>query len=59
MSKNKEEIDKKLNELGRLIVRLHISLLNRKFKYIESDFEAIGNCLAELKELNNEEQANI
>lgn len=55
MSKNKEEIDKKLNELGRLIVRLHISLLNRKFKYIESDFEAIGNCLAELKELNNEE----
>ena len=53
MSKNKEEINKKLDELGRIVVQLHISLLNRKYKYIENDFEAIGRCLAELKELVN------
>ena len=53
MSKNKDEINKKLDELGRIVVQLHISLLNRKYKYIENDFEAIGRCLAELKELVN------
>ena len=53
MSKNKDEINKKLDELGRVIVQLHISLLNRKYKYVENDFEAIGRCLAELKELVN------
>ena len=53
MSKNKEEINKKLDELGRIVVQLHISLLNRKYKYVENDFEAIGRCLAELKELVN------
>ena len=53
MSKNKDEINKKLDELGRVIVQLHISLLNRKYKYVEHDFEAIGRCLAELKELVN------
>ena len=53
MSKNKEEINKKLDELGRVIVQLHVSLLNRKYKYIEKDFESIGRCLAELKELVN------
>lgn len=53
MSKNKDEINRKLNELGRIIVQLHISLLNRKYKYVEHDFEAIGRCLAELKELVN------
>ena len=54
MSKNKYEINKKLDELGRIVVQLHISLLNRKYKYVENDFEAIGRCLAELKELVNE-----
>ena len=54
MSKNKEEINKKLDELGRVIVQLHVSLLNRKYKYIEKDFESIGRCLAELKELVND-----
>ena len=54
MSKNKKEINKKLDELGRVIVQLHISLLNRKYKYIEKDFESIGRCLAELKELVND-----
>ena len=54
MSKNKEEINKKLDELSRIVVRLHISLLNRKYKYVENDFEAIGECLAELRELVNE-----
>ena len=53
MSKNKDEVNKKLDELGRIIVQLHISLLNRKYKYIENDFESIGICLAELKELVN------
>ena len=53
MSKNKDEVNKKLDELGRVIVQLHISLLNRKYKYVEHDFEAIGRCLAELKELVN------
>lgn len=53
MSKNKDEINRKLNELGRVVVQLHISLLNRKYKYVENDFEAIGICLAELKELVN------
>ena len=53
MSKNKEEINKKLDELGRIVVQLHISLLNRKYKYVENDFEAIGRCLSELKELVN------
>ena len=53
MSKNKYEINKKLDELGRIVVQLHISLLNRKYKYVENDFEAIGRCLAELKELVN------
>lgn len=53
MSKNKDEINKKLDELGRIVVQLHISLLNRKYKYVENDFEAIGRCLAELKELVN------
>ena len=53
MSKNKDEVNKKLDELGRIIVQLHISLLNRKYKYVENDFEAIGRCLAELKELVN------
>ena len=53
MSKNKDEINKKLDELGRIAVQLHISLLNRKYKYVENDFEAIGRCLAELKELVN------
>ena len=56
MSKNKEEINKKLNELGRVVVQLHISLLNRKYKYVENDFEAIGRCLAELKELVNNDE---
>ena len=56
MSKNKEEINKKLDELGRIVVQLHISLLNRKYKYIENDFEAIGRCLAELKELVNNDE---
>ena len=53
MSKNKDEVNKKLDELGRIAVQLHISLLNRKYKYVEHDFEAIGRCLAELKELVN------
>ena len=53
MSKKKDEVNKKLDELSRIVVRLHISLLNRKYKYIENDFEAIGECLAELKELVN------
>ena len=53
MSKNKYEINKKLDELGRIVVQLHISILNRKYKYVENDFEAIGICLAELKELVN------
>ena len=56
MTKNKEEINKKLDELGRIVVQLHISLLNRKYKYIENDFEAIGRCLAELKELVNNDE---
>lgn len=56
MSKNKEEINKKLDEFGRIIVQLHISLLNRKYKYVEHDFEAIGRCLAELKELVNNDE---
>ena len=56
MSKNKEEINKKLDELGRIAVQLHISLLNRKYKYVENDFEAIGRCLAELKELVNNDE---
>ena len=56
MSKNKEEINKKLDELGRIVVQLHISLLNRKYKYVENDFEAIGRCLAELKELVNNDE---
>ena len=54
MSKNKKEINKKLDELGRVVVQLHVSLLNRKYKYIEKDFESIGRCLAELKELVND-----
>lgn len=54
MSNNKDEVNKKLDELGRIVVQLHISLLNRKYKYVENDFEAIGECLAELKELVNE-----
>ena len=53
ISKNKCEINRKLDELGRIVVQLHISLLNRKYKYVENDFEAIGRCLAELKELVN------
>ena len=53
MSKNKDEITKKLDELGRVVVQLHISLLNRKYKDVENDFEGIGRCLAELKELVN------
>ena len=56
MSKNKDEVNKKLDELGRIVVQLHISLLNRKYKYIENDFEAIGRCLAELKELVNNDE---
>ena len=56
MSKNKDEINKKLDELGRIAVQLHISLLNRKYKYVEHDFEAIGRCLAELKELVNNDE---
>ena len=56
MSKNKEEINKKLDEFGRIVVQLHISLLNRKYKYVENDFEAIGRCLAELKELVNNDE---
>ena len=56
MSKNKYEINKKLDELGRIVVQLHISLLNRKYKYVENDFEAIGRCLAELKELVNHDE---
>ena len=56
MSKNKDEINKKLDELGRVVVQLHISLLNRKYKYVENDFEAIGRCLAELKELVNNDE---
>ena len=54
MSKSKDEINKKLDELSRIVVRLHISLLNRKYKYVENDFEAIGECLAELRELLDE-----
>ena len=54
MSKNKDEINKKLDELSRIVVRLHISLLNRKYKYVENDLEAIGECLSELRELVNE-----
>ena len=53
MSNNKEEINKKLDELGRIVVQLHISLLNRKYKYVENDFESIGECLAKLKKLIN------
>ena len=56
MSKNKDEINKKMDELGRIVVQLHISLLNRKYKYIENDFESIGRCLAELKELVNNDE---
>ena len=56
MSKNKDEVNKKLDELGRIVVQLHISLLNRKYKYVENDFEAIGRCLAELKELVNNDE---
>lgn len=56
MSKNKDEINRKLDELGRIIVQLHISLLNRKYKYVEHDFEAIGRILAELKELVNNDE---
>lgn len=55
MSKNKDEINRKLEELGRIVVQLHISLLNRKYRYVESDFESIGRCLAELKELVNDD----
>ena len=56
MSKNKDEINKKLDELSRIVVRLHISLLNRKYKYVENDFEAIGECLAELREMVNNDE---
>ena len=56
MSKNKDEVNKKLDELGRIVVQLHISLLNRKYKYIENDFEAIGECLAELREMVNNDE---
>ena len=56
MSNNKDKINKKLDELGRVVVQLHISLLNRKYKYIENDFEAIGRCLAELKEMVNNDE---
>ena len=56
MSKNKDEINKKLDELSRIVVCLHISLLNRKYKYVENDFEAIGECLAELREMVNNDE---
>ena len=48
---NKEEALKKIDEISRVVLALHISLLNRKHKYIEKDFETIGNCLYDLKEI--------
>jgi hypothetical protein len=42
---------KKIDEISRIVLALHISLLNRKYKYVEKDFEAIGNCLYDLKEI--------
>ena len=48
---DKDEAVKKVDEISRVVLALHISLLNRKYKYVEKDFEAIGNCLYDLKEI--------
>lgn len=49
----KEQALKKIDEISRVVLALHISLLNRKYKYVEKDFESIGRCLYELKEILN------
>ena len=36
---DKEEALKKIDEISRVVLALHISLLNRKYKYVEKDFE--------------------
>lgn len=48
---NKKEALDKVDEIGRRILQLHISLLNKRWRYIESDFENIGHCLYDLKEI--------
>ena len=48
---NKEKALNKIDEIGRIVVQLHISLLNRKYKYIENDFKNIGEALAEVKDI--------
>lgn len=50
---NKKKALDKVDEIGRRVLQLHISLLNRKWKFVESDFENIGYCLSELKEIIN------
>ena len=50
----KEQALKKIDEISRIVLALHISLLNRKYKYIEKDFESIGRCLYELKDILND-----
>jgi hypothetical protein len=49
----KEQALRKIDEISRIVLALHISLLNRKYKYIEKDFESIGRCLYELKDILN------
>lgn len=49
----KEQALKKIDEISRIVLALHISLLNRKYKYVEKDFESIGRCLYELKDILN------
>ena len=48
---NKEKALNKIDEIGRIVVQLHISLLPRKYKYIENDFKNIGEALAEVKDI--------
>ena len=48
---NKDKALMKIDEVSRVVLALHISLLNRKYKYVEKDFETIGNCLYDLKEI--------
>lgn len=49
--KDKDKALMKVDEISRIVLALHISLLNRKFKYVEKDFETIGECLYDLKEI--------
>lgn len=48
---DKKEALKKLDEIERRLLQLHISLINRKYKYIESDFKNIGEALYYLRKI--------